>query len=421
MPVINPDRLLKDLHKLRSFGACNNGVVRLSFSEVDMQSRHWLVDRMNDMGLVARIDGVGNVFGRSRVEGKALLMGSHSDTQKQGGWLDGAMGVIYALEVARALSEDETTEHLPLDIGSWMDEEATYLDCLGAASFMRTMSDKEIRQATNAKGETVAQAIKAAGLEDIEPVRMEINRHVGYLEGHIEQGPLLEAQGKRIGVVTAIAGVRTYWLTFEGEQNHAGTTPMDMRKDAGDTLIEFAATVREKLQELAGERSVFTIGRVSFEPGADSIIPGHAEMSLQIRDTDDSVLDSFEEAVRELIDRLNDKGPVKVNIVTSPGILKPSVMDHKFQEHLARAAEHHAPGNWVRMISGAAHDAQIFAERIPAAMLFVPSIGGLATISPKTPPRRILSWVVKSWLRLRLRYLKKSTAFKGVLSISFYA
>jgi N-carbamoyl-L-amino-acid hydrolase len=286
--------------------------------------------------------------------------------------------VIYALEVSRAISEDDSTKHLPLDIGSWIDEEGTYLDCLGAHSFLQTMSDEQIHETANTDGATVGQVIKSAGLKGVAPARMEPDRHVGYLEAHIEQGPLLEAQGKRIGIVTAIVGVRTFWLTFLGEQNHAGTTPMSMRKDAGDALIRFGYKIQKKLRELVGERTVFTITRVSFDPGMDGIIPGKAQMNLQFRDTDESLLDQMEGALRDHVDSFNENNPVKVEIKPRPGNEKSAIMDAEIQEHMIKAAKQHAPGNWITMPSGAAHDAMIFAKRMPAAMLFVPSIGGIS-------------------------------------------
>ncbi len=377
-PRIDAKRLLGDLRALREFGACGTGVVRPSFSEPDMASRHWLAGRMGEAGLAAGIDGVGNVFGRSPAPGKALLMGSHSDTQPRGGWLDGAMGVIYALEVARTLAEDPESRDFPLDIGSWMDEEGSYLGCLGSLSFTGGLPDAEIRAAANLDGRTVGEAIRAAGLEGLAPARLEPERHAGYLEAHIEQGPALEADGKRIGVVTSIVGVRTFWLSFTGQQNHAGTTPMHLRRDAGDALLDFAARARQTLRDLAGKRTVFTIGRVSFDPGADSIIPGRAEMSLQIRDPEEARLDRLEAAVHGLIAEANERRVVAVEIQPSPGNIAAARMDERLQDHLAAAAERHAPGAWLRLPSGAAHDAQIFARRVPSAMLFVPSIGGIS-------------------------------------------
>ena len=376
-PQIDPERLLSDLKTLRSFGACGNGVVRQSFCDVDMAARRWLAGRMAEAGLEARIDGVGNVIGRSPNDGRALLMGSHTDTQPRGGWLDGALGVIYALEVARALAGDRSSAHLPLDIASWMDEEGSYLGCLGSASFTEAMGDEVIRRAANSVGRSVADALKAVGLADEAPARLEPERHRAYLEAHIEQGPVLEAEGKLIGVVTSIVGVRTLTLTFSGQQNHAGTTPMALRRDAGDALIVLAARLREALGALAAERTVFTIGRIVFDPGADSIIPGRAEMSLQFRDGDEVLLDRMAAAVDRLMEEANRAGPVRIELAESSH-LESAPMDPGLQDHLAAAAERHAPGQWMRMPSGAAHDAQIFARRVPSAMLFVPSIGGIS-------------------------------------------
>jgi N-carbamoyl-L-amino-acid hydrolase len=377
-PKINPERLLNDLRTLRSFGACGTGVVRQAFSEIDVAARRWLAGRMAEAGLEAGIDGVGNVVGRSPHGGGALLMGSHTDTQPRGGWLDGALGVIYALEVARALAEDPECAHLPLDIGSWMDEEGSYLGCLGSIPFTGTLSDEEIRAATNRDRRSVAEALEAVGLTGTAPARLDPERHRAYLEAHIEQGPVLEAAGKRIGVVTSIVEVRTFTLTFRGQQNHAGTTPMALRRDAGDALIVLAGQLREAMRALLAERTVFTIGRVVFDPGADSIIPGRAEMSLQIRDADEAQLDRMAEAVRRLVADADEATPVEIELAESASSLKGASMDESLQDHLAAAAERHAPGAWMRMPSGAAHDAQIFARRVPSAMLFIPSIGGIS-------------------------------------------
>jgi len=376
-PQIDPQRLLGDLKTLRSFGARGTGVVRRSFSDADMAARRWLAGRMAEAGLAARIDGVGNVIGRSPHSGRAVLMGSHTDTQPRGGWLDGALGVIYALEVARALAENPASAEPPLDIASWMDEEGSFLGCLGSASFTETVDDAAIRAATGRDGRSVAEALEAAGLTGEAPARLEPARHRAYLEAHIEQGPLLEAEGKRLGVVTSIVGVRTFALTFDGQQNHAGTTPMALRRDAGDALILLAGRLRAALRGLLAERSVFTIGRVVFDPGAESIIPGRAEMCLQIRDAEEARLDRMVAAVRDLVDEANAAGLVRVALAESSR-LEGAAMDPSLQDHLAAAAERHAPGAWMRMPSGAAHDAQIFARRLPSAMLFVPSIGGIS-------------------------------------------
>jgi len=378
MPRIEPDRLLGDLRKLRTFGACGTGVVRQAFSPIDMEARRWLAGRMTDAGLDSTIDGVGNVVGRSRKPGPALLVGSHSDTQPNGGWLDGAMGVICAIELARALRDDPATRDLALDAVSWQDEEGAYFSFLGSRSFCGDAPADAIDRAAGIDGKSLRAAIAEAGLADIAPRCLEPGRHVAYLEAHIEQGGRLEAEGKRIGVVTDIVGIREFSVTFGGKQNHAGTTPMPIRRDAGAALIRFAAELDIRFKALAGPNTVWTIGRVQFFPGAPSIIPGRAEMIVQMRDPEGARLTRFADALRGLGDETNRAGPVTVAIAEPDEPTDPSAMDEGLQRHLAAAAEARAPGRWISMPSGAGHDAQIVARYLPSAMLFVPSIGGVS-------------------------------------------
>lgn len=378
MPTINSARLLDTLQTLRSFGAAGHGVVRPSLSPVDMQARRWLRTCMAEAGLDARIDGVGNVIGRSRNPGKALLVGSHSDTQPQGGWLDGALGVVYGLEVVRAFAEDPGTRELAVDAVAWVDEEGTYLGCLGSRSFCGTLTPEAMAAAANAQGQRLSQALTAAALDGIPPARLQPERYLGYLEAHIEQGPYLEAEGNKIGVVTSIVGIRGCKIYFHGQQNHAGTTPMPRRKDAGVALIEFAYTLRRAFEAMAGPQTVWTIGRVAFSPGAPSIIPGEAEMILQYRDPDEERLERFERTVYELADTTNRQGPVTVTVTPNRVPIKPTIMDAALQQHIATAAARHASGAWVHMPSAAGHDPMVLSDYLPCAMLFVPSIGGIS-------------------------------------------
>jgi len=378
MPKINPDRLLADLRELRRYGACGNGVKRQSLTPVDLESRQWLLEKMRAAGLDASIDAVGNVIGRSPNPGPALLMGSHSDTQPEGGWLDGAMGVIYALEIARALNESADSSHLALDIASWMDEEATFTHFVGTRSFCGLLSEEDKASATNADGVSLADALKAAGYDQFEPARLDLERHIGYLEAHIEQGAVLEADSKRIGVVTAIVGIRSYVLRFEGEQNHAGTTSMPLRKDAGMALFKFASALDEAFREIAAANTVWTVGDARLYPGAEAVVPGVAEMKLQFRDPDDAVLDRFAARLEEFIESFNAAKPVQVSITYARDPIRPALMDESLQQHIVDAAERHAPGNWKRMPSGAGHDAQVYASFLPTAMMFIPSIRGVS-------------------------------------------
>lgn len=378
MPKINGKRLIQDLERLRSFGAMGTGVVRLAFSPVDMDARGWLAQRMEEAGLSATIDGVGNVFGQSRHPGPALLIGSHTDTQPTGGWLDGALGVIYGLEIARALAECESTRHLALDVASWMDEEGSFSGFLGSRSFVGASVDDALDHARNRDGLLLRDAIAQAGLAGRPRVQLDKTRHRAYLEPHIEQGGRLEAHGKSIGVVTTIVGIRELRLRFTGQRNHAGTTPMSIRRDAGAALVAFIGRMDEAFRQLADADTVWTVGRIDLDPGSFSIVPGSADVSLQFRDASLARLHAMKAALASLVRDFNAKEKVKVEFLDTEPPEDPVTMDAALQAQLAEAAEALAPGRWEAMPSGASHDAQVLAPHLPACMMFVPSIGGVS-------------------------------------------
>jgi len=377
MPTINRDRLLEDLRTLRTFGATGTGVVRPTFSTVDMEARQWLCNRMADAGLEATIDGAANVFGRSPNPGPTIVVGSHSDTQPTGGWLDGALGVVYGIEVARTLLEDPATAHLAVDAVAWSDEEGTYSSCIGSKAFCGVLTDDDL-SATNAEGESVRSALQRVQLTNVPHVRLDPNRHVGYLEAHIEQGPHLEAKGLEIGVVTSIVGIGGMSITFTGEQNHAGTTPMPARRDAGVALFDFAVRARERIAAIAGDATVWTFGQATLHPGADSIIPGRADLHLQFRDPSTDVLDAIDSTVRVLVEEMTTTGPVDVAVTNTRERIAPTVMDDGLRSHLAAAADNHTSRSWQDMPSAAGHDPMVIAHHLPCGMLFIPSIGGIS-------------------------------------------
>ncbi len=378
MPTINGERLLGDLRRIADFGRYQTGVHRPHLSPQDVESRHWLVARMKEAGLEPVIDGIGTVIGKSPKTGPRILIGSHSDTQPRGGWLDGVMGVIYGLEVARALAEDPETAHLAVDVASWADEEGHWGQMTGSRSFIGIFSEADIDKAKHRdEGTPMREALKAAGLEGVPREHLEEGRYRGYLEAHIEQGGLLEAGEKRIGIVTAIVGIMQFRLTFSGIQNHAGTTPMPIRKDAGVAMMRLYNDVMDKFPAVAGPRSVWTVGKMSIEPGAPAIVPGRAEMVLQFRDADYKVLQAFEAKLMEIVADHQKNSPCKVECVNLSRT-QPLVMDERFLEAIEESAAVHAADKHVRMPSGAGHDAQVIGLKMPAAMMFVPSIGGIS-------------------------------------------
>ena len=370
MPAINGNRLLKDLYAAREIGKYQTGVHRPTFSPEDVQARHWLVARLTEAGLEASIDGIGNVYGRDPTPGRKLLMGSHMETQNHAGWLDGAMGVLYALEVARTLGHG-------IDVAAWADEEGHFGSFLGSRSFCDTLTEQEMDGCANqATGVSLRDALRQAGFAGRPRQTIDTARYHGYLEAHIEQGAELEDHHLRLGIVTAIVGSHRFRIQFKGQQNHAGTTRMAARKDAGVALVKLVAAIEDRFPQVAGPRTVWTKGNIKLDPGAPSIVPGAAEWVFQFRDTDPTTLDALDAAFNELVAQAA-KGPCQVTVAYR-GTTSPSAMDPGFQRALQAAAQRHAPGLHQPMQSGAGHDAQILAQRLPSAMLFVPSIGGIS-------------------------------------------
>jgi N-carbamoyl-L-amino-acid hydrolase len=374
VPNINPERVLGDLHELRTFGAYKTGVHRPTFSPQDVAARHWFADRLRDAALEATIDGIGSVFGRSRAPGRKVLAGSHLESQNHAGWLDGALGVIYALEAARVLRGTETG----VDVAAFCDEEGHFGSYIGSRSFVGALTEADIdagRDRTH--GTPLREALAQAGFAGRPRLAIEPERYAGYFEAHIEQGRVLETENLRIGVVTAIVGLWLYRIKAVGEQNHAGTTTMAQRKDAGVALMRLLNMIDQRFPEVAGPRTVWTTGRVTLEPGAPNIIPGEAVALFHFRDPDLAVLERMQATLHALVDEANrtSRCPITIERVSAS---MPARMDEGLQAAVEASAERHAPGRHIRMPSGAGHDAQWLARKVPSVMMFVPSIGGIS-------------------------------------------
>lgn len=368
---IDSDRLLADLHHLRSFGKQGTGVVRPAFSEPDIAAREWLAEKMREAGLEPVFDPVGNLFGLPSCDDPCLLMGSHSDSQPEGGWLDGAYGVIAALEVSRA-----ARGQVPVAVVSFQDEEGRFGALTGSNVWSGGITLEAADRLTALSGESFADArarmAQIASAEFIAPERFS-----GFVESHIEQGPWLDKAGEAVGVVESIVGIGRMLVTYEGEQNHAGTTPMSNRRDAFQGLAEFNARLNATLAPIVTPTTVWTIGHVKIEPGAPSIVPGRATFSVQWRDGQAERMELMNDIVAKTAESVAaERG---LGCVLEPGIpVQPRKFDHRLCEALASAAQEIAPGRWRRMPSGALHDATNVARLMPSAMLFVPSIRGIS-------------------------------------------
>ena len=376
MISIDGDRLLADLRKLSEFGRVENGVHRLSLTDEDVAARKWLVERMTEAGLEARIDGLGSVYGTTPGAKRTVLIGSHTDTVPKGGWLDGAMGVMYGLEVARAFIESRDTADTGVDVISFVDEEGHFHGTTGSLAFCGEFDLETVKAFTNTDGVSYAQALERVGFGGTPLALLDRGRHIAFMEAHIEQGPVLEQARKRIGIVTGIAGMRRTAVTFGGQADHAGTIPMAMRRDAAAAMINFLHDVRGRFEAMAADNTVWNFGYYRIEPGAPNQVAAKAEVTVEFRDLDKDLLDRMADAVEaaaaDAAAATNGKVSLETErvVVIHPADMVPEI--GRDIEAASRALD--VEPLWMQ--SGAAHDAMHLARRMPTAMLFVPSKGG---------------------------------------------
>ena len=373
MLKINAERLLSDLDTLREFGRTGTGVVRPAFTEADLEARQWVARRMADAGLNPVFDPAGNLFGLPEGDGPFFLTGSHTDSQPEGGWLDGAYGVIAGLEAARAINEAGGP---PVAVVSFQDEEGRFGMITGSQVWSGMISLDEADALTDAEGVKFSEArARMDGWHS--GTFLPPSTFTGFLEAHIEQGPNLDLAKEAIGVVEMIVGTREFTVTYRGETNHAGTTPMANRRDAVKGMAAFANQLDERLRNVVVPSTVWTIGRISVEPNASSIVPGKVSFSMQWRDGDSDRLARMDRIIRDLAAETAQAMDLEMEL-SNFHALEPVPMDPGLADHVAAAAETHAPGRWRRMPSGALHDATNVAAVLPVAMMFVPSIGGIS-------------------------------------------
>lgn len=373
IPPVDPARMLATLDHLRTIGAAGAGVSRPAFSDADVAARRWLAGAMREAGLQVRVDLAGNLFGVPPGEGPAILVGSHCDTQPLGGWLDGALGVAAGLELARAAQAGNGPR---IAVVSFQDEEGRFGGLTGSEVWSGRTSLRAVDGRRDAEGRSFRE-MRGRAAEIAEVATVPPDGFSAFVELHIEQGPVLDGAGEVLGIVDAIVGVRSLEVRLEGEANHAGTTPMPLRRDAVQGVVAYAAALNEAFASIVGDRTVWTLGRVDVEPNAPSIIPGAATVSVQMRDPDAARLDALLAAARSTalaVAKARSLNPVLVDGFS----VDPVRMDPKLVKALDAAAQAATPGECRVMASGALHDASNAAARLPAGMLFVPSIGGIS-------------------------------------------
>ncbi|HEX9870746.1 MAG TPA: Zn-dependent hydrolase [Candidatus Tectomicrobia bacterium] len=377
MVRINLARLRNDLEALGNIGRTpEGGVWRSSFNEADMEARRWYLRRLEEAALQHWVDAAGNIYARVGDGGPAVIAGSHLDSVPNGGRFDGALGVMAAFECLRSIKEHGVHTKLPIEAVAFTDEEGRFGGFIGSFAVIGTMTYEELLRRRDLQGMPLADAMRHVGLD---PTKIgEAQRHPtdvkAYVELHIEQGPVLESMGVPIGVVQGIvAGSRT-WITFGGRADHAGTTPMAMRKDAFLGAAEFGLRARELVLTEGSGTTVGTVGVVDLKPGASNIVPETAFLTLDLRDISWDVLQHLLGRVDGLAHEIAAKWGLEVR-VERMRISEPAQMSASIQaviDAVARDLGHKT--HWMN--SGAGHDAQVMAKITDAGMIFVPSRNG---------------------------------------------
>lgn len=376
---VNFPRLQADVEALAAIGRrADHGLYRMAFTDGDLQARAWLIERIHAAGLELYVDGAANIHARLDWDGvrPSVMTGSHLDTVPGAGHLDGALGVLVGLECLRTLKEAGVALSHPLEAVAFTDEEGRFGGMFGSQALCGRLTPEHIHTARDLDGIGIVEAMAARGLNAMDALRAQRRPESlhAFLELHIEQGPVLDRAGVKIGVVEGIVGLFKWNVRLLGAANHAGTTPMDLRRDAFQGLAEFAGEIPRILEEDGGTRSVATIGRVELIPGAANVVPGRAEFSLEARDTDPAVLErlglAFRRALSAIARRRDLMFEFDVLSALEPVKCDPLVM------HAITTAARALDASHMSLPSGAAHDTQMLAGLTRAGMIFVPSREG---------------------------------------------
>ena len=371
---INPARLEKDLGELGNFGeVAGGGIMRTALSDADLSARDWLKDRMADAGLNVREDGAANIIGRWNPEpdladSPCIAFGSHSDAVPNGGKFDGALGICAGLEALRAIREGGISIPCPLELLALTDEEGSHFaGTFGSRAMLDLLAEGEIHKSKGSDQPSIFESLRRLDKkpEEIRRAARSPSEFRAFLEIHIEQGPVLEGLGVPIGIVEGIVFIERYILRTFGHAGHAGTTPMHLRDDALIKAAQIILAVNEAVLS-GGPDIVGTIGNVEVHPGVFNIIPGRADLLLELRSLKEPVLASVRVAIQEII---RSQEGAEMNLLLSKGGVRmdPNIMEAIELSCRERGIACH------RMGSGAGHDSMTFQARgIPTGMIFIP-------------------------------------------------
>lgn len=374
--AVNGERLKNTLERFAEYGRTpNNGVTRLALSEEDRLARDYFCSCCRDLGMDIKIDDLGCIY--ATLEGledkPPVVIGSHMDSVKKGGRFDGILGVVAGLELVRMLVEHNIKPKVPIMIVNFTNEEgARFEPSMMASGILSGKFQKDVMmKKTDVDGVTFEQALRSCGYEGDRSNRL--TEASAFVELHIEQGPILEREAKSIGVVECVLGMVCYEIEITGESDHAGTTPMDMRKDALFATNNLIAEARHELGRL-DSNLVYTMGRMNVLPNIHTVIPNKVIFSLEARHTDEDVIASVEKIIQSLPDQAELLEGCEVRVTKLWG--RDTVWFDKTVCDEVEESVRSLGYSYKRMVSGAGHDAQFLASYIPTAMIFIPSVNG---------------------------------------------
>ncbi|MDP9811500.1 N-carbamoyl-L-amino-acid hydrolase [Rhizobium tibeticum] len=377
---IDSARLLGRIRMLGDIGRDVDGrLSRLAASDAEKLGRDQFVTWIADAGLEVAVDRIGNIFGIWRACGitdeKPVILGSHIDTVIDAGIYDGCYGVLSALEVIQTLKEDGFVPSRPIVVAAFTNEEGVRYapDMMGSLVYAGGLAVETALATVGTDGTILGGELGRIGYAG--PHEPGFLSPHAYIELHIEQGPVLERESITIGAVESVQGISWQRVTVEGDANHAGTTPISMRRDAGHAAARVITFLRDRAKN-SNSPTVATVGCISFEPNAINVIPSRATLTVDLRDPDEERLRQAEAALVKFLDAISQEEHVEVS-VERLARFEPVRFDQRIVAKIEKAAKDRGLTS-RRMTSGAGHDAQMIARIAPAAMIFVPSIAGIS-------------------------------------------
>ncbi len=380
--TVSKERLLRNLKKLSEFGINkNNGNDRVAYSDYDVQAREYLKEYLKNLGLKVEVDYAANIIARKEGSNKKLkpiLFGSHIDAVPNGGHFDGPLGVISGIEALETILDSKINTSHPLELIIFTNEEG---GVFGSRALTGKLNNDALGVKT-ASGFTNGEGVDRLGgnQKRIFEVTKSSNDYHAFVELHIEQGNILNKSHVDIGVVTGIVGLKWWDVVIEGFANHAGTTPMDQRKDPMITAADFILLVRKIISEVPGNQ-VGTVGKIEAYPGAPNVIPGEVKLSLEIRDLDENKIDFLFSEIEKKAKMVASKYETTISFSSIDINAGPALMNKQIQSLIIDSANQ-LNYSFKKMPSGAGHDAQDMAIIVPSGMIFIPSIDGISH-SPK--------------------------------------